>query len=40
MATLAPETRQAKAGDENLNYAALAPQARQSGEIFNYLLSQ
>ena len=41
-ATLAPQTRQARAIGENLNYVTLAPQARQarpSGEILNYSLS-
>ena len=38
-ATLAPQTRQAKASGHNLNYVTLAPQARLSGEILNYLLS-
>ena len=38
-ATLAPQTRQAKASGHNLNYLTLAPQARLSGEILNYLLS-
>ena len=41
-ATLAPQTRQARASGVNLNYVTLAPQARQarpSGEILNYLLS-
>ena len=43
IATLAPQTRQARAGCENLNYETLAPHARQarpSGEILNYLLSR
>ena len=38
--TLAPQARQARASDENLNYVTLAPQARPSGEILNYLLSR
>ena len=39
-ATLAPQTRQAKASGENFNYMTLAPQARQarvSGESLNYM---
>ena len=43
MATLAPQTRQAKASGENWNYVTLALQTRQakpSGEILNYLLSR
>ena len=39
-ATLAPQGRQARAIDENLNYVTLAPQARQaraSGENLNYV---
>ena len=39
MATLVPQARQARASDENLNYTTLAPQARPSGKILNYLLS-
>ena len=42
-ATLAPQTRQAMAGSENLNYATLVPQARQvrpGGEILKYYLSR
>ena len=38
----APQTSQARASGENLNYMTLVPQARQerpSGEILNYLLS-
>ena len=35
---LAPQTRQARASGENLNYVALMPQARPSGEILNYSL--
>ena len=38
-ATLVPQARQAKASGENLNYVTLAPQARPSVEILNYLLS-
>ena len=38
-ATLAPQTRQVRASGENLNYVTLAPQAKPSGEIFNYSLS-
>ena len=41
-ATLALQTRQARASGENLNYVILAPLARKpksSGEILNYLLS-
>ena len=38
-ATLAPQARQERASDENLNYVTLAPQARPSGGILNYLLS-
>ena len=40
-ATLEPQARQAMASgsSENLNYVTLAPQARPSGEILNYLLS-
>ena len=38
-ATLAPQARQARASGENLNYVTLVPQARPSGEIFDYLLS-
>ena len=40
--TLAPQSRQARASGENLNYVTLVPQARQeraSGEILNYSLS-
>ena len=42
-ATLAPQTRQAIASGENLNYMTLAPHARQarpSGEKLNYSLSR
>ena len=41
-ATLAQQTRQARASGENLKYMTPAPQTRQamqSGEIFNYSLS-
>ena len=37
--TLVPQARIARASGENLNYTTLAPQARPSGEILNYLLS-
>ena len=37
--TLAPKARQAMDSCENLNYMKLAPQARASGEILNYLLT-
>ena len=37
-ATLAPQARQPRASGENLNHPTLAPQARPSGEILNYLL--
>ena len=40
-ATLVPQTRQARASGENLNYITLAPQAMQarpSGKILNYSL--
>ena len=39
-ATIAPQARKAWASEENLNYVTLAPQARPSGEILNYLLSR
>ena len=38
-ATLAQHSSLARASSKNLNYATLAPQARPSGEILNYLLS-
>ena len=38
-ATLAQQARQARASGEFLNYVTLAPKARQSSEILNYLLS-
>ena len=38
-ATLAPQAWQAKASGKNLNYVTLAPQARPSGTVLNYLLS-
>ena len=41
-ATLAPQTRQARASGENMNYVTLVPQVRQvrpGGEILNYSLS-
>ena len=39
-ATLAPQARQARARGESLNNVTLAPLARPSGEILNYLLSR
>ena len=38
-AKLAPQARQARVSDENLNYVTLVPQARPSGEILNNSLS-
>ena len=34
-ATLAPQARQARTSDENMNYVTLAPKARPGGEILN-----
>ena len=39
-ATLAPQARQARASGEKFERLTLAPQARPSGEILNYLLSR
>ena len=39
LATLAPQSSQARASGENLNYVTQVPQAMSSSEILNYLLS-
>ena len=35
-----PNARQVRASSENLNFVTLAPQARLSGEILNFLMSR